>query len=343
MSDGININKLTDSVKAFAQAADQNNDGVIDKKEVKLFNQFINATNQTQDEGLALERQAVAAADESTPKEKAKEARQIENEVEKSYKNYFGKDNIEAVKAMEGECNRRVISAFNNLKGAKSPDALNRAIAGRPDMADYAGDPEGYKQALDTWADGVETALNQSVVEQTVQQVNAHTDNAAMDIMIHNEFTAEQVAEYLAELITSGDAQIIEEIKNAEGNIEKTIKTSQGQLTKVIYNAAGNIIDVVKQEGDATRNTVRSQGETTRNTVRSQGAKTRHTVRRQGENTRDVVRDEGAWTRNTVRSQGEWTRETVNEKGDEIIDIMDPLHINRDVHKFKQGLRNLFF
>ena len=125
MSDGININKLTDSVKAFAQAADQNNDGVIDKKEVKLFNQFINATNQTQDEGLALERQAVAAADESTPKEKAKEARQIENEVEKSYKNYFGKDNIEAVKAMEGECNRRVINAFNNLKGAKSPDALN--------------------------------------------------------------------------------------------------------------------------------------------------------------------------------------------------------------------------
>jgi len=236
MADGININNLEGAVKAFALAADQNNDLKIDEKEIKLFNQFINGANLRQDEGLKLEQGKVNISNDP------KDIKKAQKEEAKMYTAYFGKDEVDKVKADEGEANRRVITAFKELKGVKSPQMLNDAIAGRPDMADYAGDAEGYKKALDNWADGVENALKKSIT----QSVNEHTTNVGNEV----KFTVAAFAEKLSAEIQMGNAIIIGEIGKAQDGIIKAVQTAEGHIVRAVVNQANKIIRVVEKEAD---------------------------------------------------------------------------------------------
>lgn len=247
MADGININNLEGAVKAFALAADQNNDLKIDEKEIKLFNQFINGANLRQDEGLKLEQSKVSVSNDP------KDIKKAQKEEAKMYSAYFGKDEVDKVKADEGEANRRVINAFKELKGAKSPQMLNDAISGRPDMADYAGDAEGYKKALDNWADGVETALKKSLA----QTINDHTTDVGNTTNEHitdvgNDIKSniEKFAEKLTEAIENGNARIIGEIGRAKDGIIKAVQTAEGHIVRVVVNQANKIVRVVEKEAD---------------------------------------------------------------------------------------------
>ena len=246
MADGININNLEGAVKAFANAADQNNDGVIDKKEVKLFNQFINGANLRQDEGLKVEQQKAGNVSSNDPKD----IKKAQKEEEKMYSAYFGKDQVDEVKADESEANRRVINAFKKLKGAQSPQMLNDAIAGRPDMADYAGDAESYKKALDNWADDVENALEKSIA----QNVNEYSDKNTEKIIANSDKNTEKVltaVDKINEDLKSGVLTILKELNKEEDGIIKEIKTAQGQVIRAVFNNANKVIRVVKNEADA--------------------------------------------------------------------------------------------
>ncbi|MCD8378239.1 MAG: hypothetical protein LUB59_05575 [Candidatus Gastranaerophilales bacterium] len=295
MSNGININNLEGSVKAFADAADQNNDGIIDQKEQKLFNQFINATGLTQDEGLKVERQRAAQNNVEVDVKKA------QKDEEKFYNAYFGKKEVNDVKSAENEANRRVIRAFNELKGAKSPQALNDAIAGRPDMADYSGDAESYKKALDSWALNVETALNKS----TVEQINSTVVGVGAAIITNDNLNAAA----LTQMIADGTATIAKEIKTAEGNIEQTVKDASGQVIKVVKNSAGQIIRVVREESAETKNLIIDYGEANLYATNIWGQINNDEIRYQGEKTREHVSETADETQNVIRNTAEETQE----------------------------------
>lgn len=248
MPGGININNLEGAVKAFALAADQNNDLMIDEKEVKIFNQFINGANLRQDEGLKVEQEKANKGNYigNDPKD----IKRAQKEEEKLYGAYFGKENVAQIKADEGEANRRVISAFKRLKGMQSPQMLNDAIAGRPDMADYQGDAEGYKKALDNWADDVESALDKSLA----QIVNQHTSNVGATVMINDNINTQQTIDAISQLdqdVQNGNATILNELGKVEDGIIKEIRTAKGQVIKAVFNNANRVIRVVQNEADA--------------------------------------------------------------------------------------------
>lgn len=347
----ININNLTGAAKAFAVAADQNNDGKIDGTfEKKLFNQFITGAKLTGDEGIVLERQAAAQApDEPIDPKKA------QKEEKKMYENYFGKNNVDAIKNKEAESNRRVINAFKQLvaTGQMSPDELNAAIASRPDMADYNGDAESYKTALENWASDVEQAFQTNLkseirggTEAVIKNDNANTarvinndnKNTAMIMANDDANTAFQAAltlevgEALAEKmdantqaiideVKSGNAQVIKAIKTAEGNIIHVVKTEAGKTRAFITDAKNQIIGVTQDEAFITRvnddiNTASLRGNINANTASLH----RH-----------------------IYEDGARTRSTVNNRADELHEHLDENERNEHRRDFNPLMPNTWF
>ena len=91
MPGGINIDNLTGMVKAFAEAANQNDDRTLDAKEVKVFDQLVNRAGLTNDDQLIRERQQQPDVD---PAVKAKQDKQILKEEKKQYGKQFGSEKM---------------------------------------------------------------------------------------------------------------------------------------------------------------------------------------------------------------------------------------------------------
>ena len=129
MPGGINIDNLTGMVKAFAEAANQNDDRTLDAKEVKVFDQLVNRAGLTNDDQLIRERQQQPDVD---PAAKAKQDKQILKEEKKQYGEQFGKDHIDDVKDVERDTTRTVGQAIKRLvaAGLASSDTLNGFISG---------------------------------------------------------------------------------------------------------------------------------------------------------------------------------------------------------------------
>jgi len=308
----LNINNLTGAARAFADAADQNNDGRIEGTfEKKLFNQFITGAKLTGDEGIVLERQSAA----QTPDEPV-DPKKAQKQEKKMYENYFGKNNIDAVKNKEAECNRRVINAFKQLvaTGQMSPDELNAAIASRPDMADYNGDAESYKTALENWADDVETAMQTNLkseirggTEAVINNDNKNTTLLAGVTVATGEAVMENDnfnAAVLQKEIQDGTAQIIKQVKLEGGATRVAIRNAKGEIINAVKTAEGHIMSEVQWQSWYSRN---------------------------------ITIDQGERTRDTVRDEGEATRDKVQQEADRIIDTLDPIGAKRAIKSVRDA------
>lgn len=232
MPGGINIDNLTGMVKAFAEAANQNDDRTLDAKEVKVFDQLVNRAGLTNDDQLIRERQQQPDVD---PAVKAKQDKQILKEEKKQYGKQFGSDHIDDVKDVERDTTRVVGQAIKKLvaAGLASSSVLNGFIAGRPDLADYAeADVEenrnGYKQALRDWARDIDIEVTKMVETKgnaKLDEINQKIDE--LKIQIQN-----QTIELKEEMQVNNNV-LIEELNNLGDKIETKI---DNQTSIIVHN-----------------------------------------------------------------------------------------------------------
>lgn len=232
MPGGINIDNLTGMVKAFAEAANQNDDRTLDAKEVKVFDQLVNRAGLTNDDQLIRERQQQPDVD---PAVQAKQDKQILKEEKKQYAKQFGSDHIDDVKDVERDTTRVVGQAIKKLvaAGLASSGALNGFISGRPDLADYAEadvdeNRSGYKQALRDWARDIDievTKMIETKGNSKLDKIEQKIDGLQVQI---NDQTIE-----LKEEMAVNNTIIINELDNVENKIEQKIDK---QTSIIIHN-----------------------------------------------------------------------------------------------------------
>lgn len=298
----LKIANLEGIVKSFGFAADLNQDGKIDVKELSVFNRLIAEAGFNMDDGLVVEREAAS--------ERGKNATSTElaKQEDKMYKECFGfkagSADLANFKNQVAQIDNRVISVLKQLQDAGDTEKLaklNNIIANRPDMTNYIGNSVEYLRQLDdSYANAAEALLKQSDREFISQEVQGAASaladlNIALSEDLKNHIDQDTII--ILKAYQDGKAEILDQIKDSEGNIVKTIRSSEGRICKVIENAKGEIILATILEGAKTRHTVRVEG-----------AKTRNTVRETALDTQNVVREEGAETRNVVKRQAQETQ-----------------------------------
>lgn len=299
----IKIANLEGTVQAFANAADQNQDGQLDVKELGVFNRFIGEAGLNQDKGLVLEREKQNTNDSKMPT-----AKQLAKYEDKMYRECFGlkSDTSELAnfKNQVANCDRRVIDVYKKLKEAGDVENmahLNELIANRPDMTQYMKNSSGYLAQLDKYADAAEALLQQSDREfQTglAKELHTHMDEntdllAGITVAVADELKAnmdENTAEILRG-ISEGTAKVIDEIRDSEGRVIQTVITAKRQICQLVKDSHDKIIEAVHYEGETTRKAITTDGDLTRKAISEDGDRTRKAVGKDDNRSGNAIRN----------------------------------------------------